>query len=633
MKRNKNIGRRIICVMFFTSILNSVVSVYAQEPKGSKIAANKPAAAAKCSGGWSGTVKYTRTQSKTDDKKVDRVSGRGHDTRHWEMKYRYKALVAVLDKPDGNSEGRATIEHSLTSNETIEAVEKNSCDRGKTWRDMRGTTTSKTETSGNAEGEQANVNVGVNNDGTYTVSVALSQIKGRTKGEQKSSYSGQCTPKEGRTLTMPETDTSIDGNSLTSDGKDRIDASNPNKISGSYSKTYLDVTETITWNLERCGAPLRLTDVAFEDMKYPNWNDWGPISEQAGTIDGNLVKIKATVLNNSGQTKYADVKFKETYKGDKWDGARPDASLNDSIVSVRVEPNSARDVEIVWDSSGYAWYDDGRPRMVQRIKAGLEENNKKIDEETKNLKIGPKPVILLHGLWGNKHQFETWQNIFTTSHSYDWKAFTVGEKPENGELKTGGTIADPQPGLSAEENALQLKRYIEYAQKERNAWHVDVIGHSTGGLIARSYINNLMPDVPDGRPQISHLLTLGTPHLGSKCADIAYLASNNPAIQTATSDYAEEFNKRNTSRKGVKFSALAGESVPTICKGVSWGDGVITVDSAVWSIADNAKTKSIHTDLMSTKDFSDFVKPRLAIGPKGNHNPDFPAVPVNPNTK
>ncbi|MFL6466950.1 MAG: esterase/lipase family protein [Pyrinomonadaceae bacterium] len=627
MKRNRFRGRRILCVMFFTSLMSSMV--FGQAPRGSKTAANSP----KCSGGWSGTIRYTRTQSKTDDKTVDRVSARGKDTRHWEMRYRYKALVAVLDRPDGSSDGKATIEHSMTSDETVEAVEKNSCDRGKTWRDMRGTSTSKTETVGNAEGESANVNVGVNQDGTYTVSVALPQIKGKVKGEQKSSYSGQCTPKDGKTLTMPESDTTLDGNSLTSNGKDRIDASNPNKLSGSFSQTWQDVTETITWNLEKCGAPLRITDVAFEDMKFPTWNDWGEITEQAGTIDGNLVKIKATVLNDSGETKYADVKFKETYKGDKWDGARPDAMLNDSIVSVRVEPNSARDVEIIWDSSGYAWYDDGRPRMVQRIKAELEENSKKIDEETKNLKVGPKPVILLHGLWGNSHQFETWQNIFTTSHSYDWKAFTVGEKPENGELKTGGTVSNPQPGLSAEENAQQLKRYIEYAQKERNAWHVDVIGHSTGGLIARSYVNSLMPDVPDGRPQIAHLLTLGTPHLGSKCADIAYLASSNPAVQTATSEYAEEFNKRTINRKGVKFSALAGDSLPTICKGLSWGDGFVTVESAAGNIADVAKTKSIHTDLMSTKDFSDFVKPRLAIGPKGNHNPDFPAIPVNQNSK
>jgi pimeloyl-ACP methyl ester carboxylesterase len=614
--------------MFFTSILCS--AVFGQGPKGNKVAASsKP----KCSGGWTGTIKYTRTQAKSDTKIVDRVSGRGKDVRNWEMRYRYKALVAVLDNPNGTSDGKATIDHSFTSDEKVDAIEKNSCDRGKTWQDMRGTSTSKTETTGNSEGESANVNVGVNSDGTYTVSVGLPQIKGKVSGEQKSTFSGQCTPKEGKTLTMPESDTTIDGHSLTSSGKDKIDQSNPNNISGSFTQTWQDVSETITWNLEKCGAPLRLTDVAFEDMKFPTWNDWGEISEQVGTIDGNLVKIKATVLNESAETKYADVKFKETYKGDKWDGAKPDAMLNDSIVSVRVEPNSARDVEIIWDSSGYAWFDDGRPRLVQRIKAELEENGKKIDEQTKNLKVGPKPVILLHGLWGGWQQFESWQNIFTTSHSYDWKAFPVGEKPENGELHTGNTLAEPQPGLSVDGNAHAVKRYVEYAQKDRNAWHVDMIGHSTGGLIARAYINNLMPTAQDGRPQVAHLLTLGTPHLGSKCADVAYYVSNNPAVESATTAYAEEFNKRVVNRKGVKFSALAGDSLPTICKGVSWGDGFVTVESATGNIADSAKTKSIHTDLMSTRDFSDFVKPRLAIGPKGNHNPDMPAIPVNQNSQ
>jgi uncharacterized alpha/beta hydrolase family protein len=630
MKRNRFKGRRFICALFFTSIVCSMV--FGQATKGGKVAANKPAAA-KCSGGWTGTIKYSRTQSKSDTKIVDRVSARGKDVRNWEMRYRYKALVAVLDNPSGTSDGKATIEHSFTSDDKVDAIEKNSCDRGKTWQDMRGSTTSKTETTGTAEGESANVNVGMNADGSYTLSVALPQIKGKTKGETKSTYSGQCVPKEGKTLTMPETETSIDGNSLTSDGKDKIDPSNPNRLSGSYSRTFQDVSETITWNLEKCGSPLRFTDVAFEDMKFPNWNDWLEIEETKGTIDGNLVKIKATILNESGETKYADVRFKETYKGDKWDGSRPDAPLNDSIVSVRIEANSARDVEIVWDSSGYAWFDDGRPRMVQRIKAELEENNRKIDEQTKNLKIGPKPVILLHGLWGNANQFQTWQNIFTTSHSYDWKAFTVGEKPEHGELRTGGTLADPQPGLSVDGNAHAVKRYVEYAQKERNAWHVDLIGHSTGGLIARAYINSLMPDVQDGRPQVAHLLTLGTPHLGSKCADVAYYASNNPAVESATTEYAEEFNKRTINRKGVKFSALAGDSLPTVCKGLSWGDGFVTVESALGSISDTAKTKSIHTDLMSTKDFSDFVKPRLAIGPKGNHKPDLPAIPVNQNSK
>jgi hypothetical protein len=158
--------------------------------------------------------------------------------------------------------------------------------------------------------------------------------------------------------------------------------------------------------LQKCGAPLRLVEIKFEHPKFPNFDDWQEVTEQVGTIDGNMVKIKATVLNASGETKYADVKFKETYKGDKWDGARPDAPLEDSVVSVRLEPGEEREVEMVWDSSGYAWYDDGRPRLVQRIKAELEENGKKTDELTKNLKVAPKPLVLVHGLWSNWRAWE-----------------------------------------------------------------------------------------------------------------------------------------------------------------------------------------------------------------------------------
>jgi len=72
----------------------------------------------------------------------------------------------------------------------------------------------------------------------------------------------------------------------------------------------------------------------------------------------------------------------------------------------------------------------------------------------------------------------------------------------------------------------------------------------------------------------------------------------------------------------VKFSALAGNPLPTMCKELVWNDGVVPVSSAKWTIADTAESKSLHTDLTGTKDFSDFVKPRLATGPKGDHNPD-----------
>jgi pimeloyl-ACP methyl ester carboxylesterase len=366
-------------------------------------------------------------------------------------------------------------------------------------------------------------------------------------------------------------------------------------------------------------------------MKFPNRNAWREISAQESTIDGNLVKITATVLNTSPEEKYADVRFKETYKGDKWDGARPDAPLKDDVVSVKVPAREEKEVELIWDSSGYSWYDDGRPRLVQRIKAELEENGKKVDESTENLKVAPKPLVLVHGLWSNWKAWETWQNILTTSHSYDWKAFPVGEKSEHGRMNTGGSFMSTDPTNSIAENARELEKYIKYAQEDRNAWHVDIVAHSMGGLISRYYISQIMPpNSQDGRPQVSKLVMLGTPNLGSPCADymngaFEMLGKNVEAVRQLRTDYAVGFNRINTSRKGVRFSALAGEVLPTICYANDWNDGVVTVPSAIWNVADSAKSKNLHTDLTGTSDFSSFVKPRVAIGPKGNHNPDAQA--------
>lgn len=570
----------------------------------------------------------------SNEKTTQRVSARGEDKTRWEMKYEYKANVTVVEDParNGSSVGKATVTMNSFSNEITNATEKNSCDRGKTWKDMKGEFTSKTKTTGSGKPE-ANVTVGMNDDGTYSVSVGLPQIKGETSGETTSSFSGQCTPKEGKTLTSPPTPTTIEGNSLTSDGQNRVDPKDPNKISGSYSRTWQNVTETITWNLEKCGAPLRITDLKFEDMKFPNWNDWQTVSEQKGTIDGNLVRVTAKVLNTSGETKEAEIAFKETYKGDKWDGAKPDSPLKNHLdyINIRVEPNEEREVEMLWDTSGYAWYDDGRPRYVQRVKAEIWEKSKLVDDETKNIKIAPKPLVLVHGLWSNWKAWETWQNILTTSHSYDWKAFPVGEKPEKGVMNTGGSFLSTQPTNSIAENALQLKSYIKYAQEDRNAWHVDIVAHSMGGLISRYYISQLMEQPSDGdfRPKVSRLIMLGTPNMGSPCADVMntafeVLGENVEAVRQLRQDYLEGFNRTYVARKGVKFSVLAGNPLPTMCKTIVWNDGVVPVPSAKWKIRDNAESKSLHTDLTGTADFSSFVKPRLAIGPRGDHNPEAP---------
>ncbi|MBX7173085.1 MAG: putative lipase [Pyrinomonadaceae bacterium] len=625
MQRGFIFFKQFIALTIIFSLSNGI---FAQTKKGSTSQTTAKVkiteSAQKCSGAWTGSVTYSRYQKMTDIKTTPRVSGRGEDKRDFEMIYDYKASVAVLEAPEknGSSIGKAKITHDFSSTEKTTAVEKNSCDRGKTWQDMRGEFLSKAITVGE-ESADANVNVGVNSDGTYTVSVGVPQIKGKTSGSQSSTFSGQCTPKEGKTLNMPPADATIDGNSLTSDGKDRIEPSDPNKISGEYSKTWQNVTEKITWNLEKCGAPLRITDLRFEDMKFPKWNDWQEINEQNGTVDGNLVRIKAKILNLSGETKNAEVYLKETYKGDKWDGAKPDVPLKDQTFSFRIDPNEEKEVEMLWNSQGYAWFDDGRPRLVQRIKAELWENYKKIDDLTKNLKVVPKPIVFVGGIWTNPQDFEYYQNLLTTTHSYGWKTYRMIDVSNQGTIAGDGVKVSSKTNKTVYDNADNLEKYVDMVRSNGNAWHVDMLAHSTGGLVARLYIHKQMPILDDGYPVVKHLMMMGTPNLGVPCADSM---ANNDAfknnMQTAKEIMPDEmaiFNKFVNQKKGAKFSALVGDTIPILCASPQWNDGFVSVESAKFGADDFAITKSMHPNMINTKTFNDFVKPHVVTGPRGTY--------------
>lgn len=103
------------------------------------------------------------------------------------------------------------------------------------------------------------------------------------------------------------------------------------------------------------------------------------------------------------------------------------------------------------------------------------------------------------------------------------------------------------------------------------------------------------------------------------------------AVRQLKPSVVADFNRVNVNRKGVKFSVLAGDPLPVMCKTVVWNDGVVPVESAKWVIKDNAVSKNVHTELTGTADFSSFVKPRLAVGPKGNHNPEAPELRQFPN--
>lgn len=184
----------------------------------------------------------------------------------------------------------------------------------------------------------------------------------------------------------------------------------------------------------------------------------------------------------------------------------------------------------------------------------------------------------------------------------------------------GESATSLKPTKTISQNAAELARYIRYAQEFSNAWHVDIVGHTMGGLVARQYIHQSMPIYPDGRPQVAHLLMLGTPNLGSPCADVMSApleAIGKPveALREMRTSVVAQFNKQIFERKGVEFSALAGTLGIPRCYSLDFNDGFTPVPSALWTIADTAKMNILYDAMASGAVFSEFAMPRIAKGP------------------
>jgi hypothetical protein len=106
--------------------------------------------------------------------------------------------------------------------------------------------------------------------------------------------------------------------------------------------------------------------------------------------------------------------------------ARPDAPLKDDVVSVRVEANSEETVELF----GIRPAMRGLTTVARVSSSASKPNSKKTAKKLARYEESQsraETAGLVHGLWSNWQAWSSWQNILTTSHSYDWKAFPVGE--------------------------------------------------------------------------------------------------------------------------------------------------------------------------------------------------------------
>jgi pimeloyl-ACP methyl ester carboxylesterase len=645
----RNSIQKLFSFVLLTSILAGAFSVSAQtRRKASPAKTTAPTTTTPpetsnspnvCKGGWSGIITFKKTLNETyAPGKVKNIS-RGTTEHRTSRDYKYTGRIVV----DGSIPQRPQTKSQVLFNDTDKSFKRfeqmDTCfyDGKKESVLQWGETTESRIDNAFGEGAADSFFLNVNEfDGTYHFGFRFPDAKGTIDEVSKVERGGWCAERnnqpENRTrkeaLVIPGDGAEIDG---------KIDPKKPDVLSG--TKTWgggtgevKSFTYAVTWSFKRCPAPIEVTDIRFDERPYGKPNEWKELKEGEDTIDGNRVRIRATVVNFSGETRFPTIKFNEEVE--KW-------QLPDGEASVRLEAGEEKEIELEWDTSGYAW----------RGKGWDAESNRKIKVEaidegrtsalTKPVVVSPRPVVLVHGLWSNAWAWNEYKDFFWEAHSKKWDSFAVGEEVLIGKMNTGDHFGNSEPTNTIAENATVVNKQIEHVRELRNAWHVDLVVHSMGGLISRYYIQNFMPTSIDEKPVVTKLIMLGTPNMGSPCADLMYNAfyvsgRRVEALRQLKPEIVEQFNQTVTQRRGVRFSALVGKAIPQTCQVREGGDGVVPVSSAIWEVRDWRFSNSLaHTDLTSHADFGAFVFPRLAVGPRGNHDIELikdkePSNPMKP---
>jgi hypothetical protein len=550
--------------------------------------------------GWRGTITYL-------EKEQDETFQPKGKNGFFKMKVnRVKEGSVVLS---GTRMGKAKI-----SLESIKSTEEESKSTGCCYQTFAGCSREYTltrrhkiiwEDAARAE-DTAGVNV-IFNGGRYAIDFDLPAMKGKSTYKLSGGTTGYCDPKLDEEGSQENTkpDELYARTPVKAEGT--VDPKNPDVLKGSMQP---DKNTMIVWELTKAkgdcdDGDLNVAGLKLEQHVFPNPTVWKEIGEN--TVDGNQVKITATVSNSSKKSKSGTVTIKETTSGEVL-----------GTKSVSVAGGGRADVEIEWDTNGFGWTDNRKNAPNRRIEASL-SNGSNAEAE---VKVYPKPIILVHGLWSNGAAWKDYHNYLEEAHSYAWKSFAVGADPAHGKMNTGDSAGNTDPTNSIFQNAQELGKQIKFAQESENAWRVDVVAHSMGGLISRFYIHHFMKMTPDGKPTITHLAMLGTPNQGSPWADIMFeeFKKNGhhvEALRELRTGECRTFNSQITNRKGVKFSIVYTDSIPFTGNTTESGDGVVSKSSAIWQITDISHSDSLeHTALTGKEDFMRFVYPRLAVGPR-----------------
>lgn len=123
------------------------------------------------------------------------------------------------------------------------------------------------------------------------------------------------------------------------------------------------------------------------------------------------------------------------------------------------------------------------------------------------IRIYRPPLLLVHGLFGNKYSMEGLKDYLTEQNNYqDWLIKVVDYSETNDQHFNTNINIIPE----------NIDRLIDELLWDKiSAGKVNIIAHSMGGILSRLYLQN-----ENYRNDINKLITLNTPHSGSQIANL-----------------------------------------------------------------------------------------------------------------
>ncbi len=349
-------------------------------------------------------------------------------------------------------------------------------------------------------------------------------------------------------------------------------------------------------------------------------------------IDGNPARMMVT-LRNDGDT---DVSLPIELR-------RPDGTLASEVgLTVELKAKETKSVPVAFDTTGLAWLQGATPALEARPwKLRITPTGQDPEERIQQVRVDPLPVVLAHGWNSDAGGWSSPTGGFDAllrSISPRLRGYAVGDGQFPGVMDTGHLTEPLHVTKTIAQNATEEAQYIEGVRRATGAMHVDIVAHSMGGLISRRYVQAQMPFSEDQYPVVRHLVQMGTPNMGSPCADLLMLTATDitspsvvpmPSTFQLSTGFAGYFNQETTNLRGVKLSNLVGVGTPLPCGWPEDSDVVVPTWSARWTLldADRPTMDILHTSMTgSAPVVADYVVPRLAARVTPLTAPVAPAV-------